>query len=259
MTPYYDEDGITIYHGEACDVLRVLPEASVDVLLTDPPYSSGGMFRSDRSVDAAVKYRGWSQNADGSSRTPTAEYGSFGGDSRDQRSFGLWVAAWSWAALRATKPAGSAFVFSDWRQLPAATDALQLGGWTWRGLCVWDKGIGRPMQGRFRNHLEYVAWGTNGAHKGPDGEYPSSLIAEPTVNTNEREHVTQKPVGLLTELLRVVKGDHLTVLDPFMGVGSTLVAARKMGHKAIGIEVEERYCEIAVHRLAQGVLSLDPS
>jgi site-specific DNA-methyltransferase (adenine-specific) len=112
------------------------------------------------------------------------------------------------------------------------------------------------MQGRFRNHLEYVVWATNGAHTGPEGEYPSTLIAVPTVSTSEREHVTQKPVELLTQLLRVVPGDRLTALDPFMGSGSTLVAAKYAGHRAIGIEIDERYCEIAAKRMAQEVLAL---
>jgi site-specific DNA-methyltransferase (adenine-specific) len=261
MQPFYQDDSCTIYHGEACAVLSSLPEASCDVLLTDPPYSSGGMFRSDRAVDPGTKYSGFGYTSDGDRVGTAGQYGTFGGDSRDQRSFGVWVSAWSFAALRAVHPGGCAFVFSDWRQLPAATDAVQMGGWTWRGLVVWDKGVGRPMRGRFRNHLEYVVWATNGAHTGPEDEYPSTLIAVPTVSSNEREHVTQKPVDLLRELLRVVpltpKEDRpLVVLDPFMGSGSTLVAAKYAGHHAIGIEVEERYCEIAAKRLAQEVLAL---
>ena len=95
MKPYFEQDGITIYHGEAMSVLSELPAASVDVLMTDPPYSSGGMFRSDRVGDPASKYRGWSQEADGSSRAPTAQYGSFGGDNKDQWAWLRWVTAWS--------------------------------------------------------------------------------------------------------------------------------------------------------------------
>lgn len=252
--PYYQDDHVTIYHGEACDVLARLPEASCDVLLTDPPYSSGGMFRSDRGADPAAKYRGWSQNPDGSRRPPTAEYGTFAGDSRDQRSWSGWVAAWSFAALRVVRPGGHGFMFTDWRQLPTATDAAQFGGWTWRGLIVWDKGIGRPIKGRFRNHLEYVVWSTNGPVNGAD-TYPSALIAVPTVGT-DREHVTQKPVELLQHLVAVVPGDRHDIIDPFMGSGSTLVAAKYAGHRATGIEIEERYCEIAARRCAQEVLPL---
>lgn len=256
MTPYYADDHVTIYHGEACAVLAQLPAGSADVLLTDPPYSSGGMFRSDRMAAPEDKYRGWSQNADGSSRAPTSEYGTFAGDSRDQRSWALWVAAWSHGCLAATKPGAHAFIFSDWRQLPAATDAVQLGGWTWRGLVVWDKGIGRPMKGRFRNHLEYVVWATAGATKDETEDYPSTLISVPTVPSNDRQHVTQKPEELLRQLLRVVPdSENAVILDPFMGSGSTLVAAKYTGRRAIGIEIEERYCEIAARRCAQEVLA----
>ena len=256
MTPYYSDDFVTIYHGEALATLAELEPASCDVLLTDPPYSSGGMFRTDRANDPADKYRGWSQDAAGGSRKPAAEYGTFGGDCRDQRTWMLWVGAWGTETLRVVRPGGSSFVFTDWRQLPATTDIAQISGWTWRGVVVWDKGVGRPMSGKFRNHLEYVVWSTNGPHSGPEGEYPSTLISVPTVSAKEREHVTQKPVGLLKELLRVVPGEQLTVLDPFMGSGSTLAAAKYSGHRAIGVELEERYCEIAAKRCAQEVLPL---
>lgn len=146
-------------------------------------------------------------------------------------------------------------MFSDWRQLPAATDAAQFGGWTWQSLIVWDKGVGRPVKGRFRNHLEFVVWMTSGQGDRTE-DYPSALIAVPTVGHGERQHVTEKPTKLLTELLRVVPGGRLTVLDPFLGSGSTLLAARNLGHRCIGIEIEERYCEMAANRLAQGVLDL---
>lgn len=254
MTPYYADDFATIYHGEALAVLGDLEPASVDVLLTDPPYSSGGMFRSDRAAEPSAKYRGWSQSEDGSSRKPTAEYGSFGGDCRDQWSWIRWCAAWGTETLRVVRPSGLAYQFTDWRQLPATTDAMQWAGWTWQGFIVWDKGVGRPIKGRFRNHLEYVVWATNGAHKGDETQYPSVLISVPTVGSNEREHVTQKPVALLKEMLSIVPGDQHRVLDPFMGSGSTLVAAKALGHRVVGIELDERYCEIAATRLAQGAL-----
>lgn len=255
MDPYYQDESVTIYHGEALDALVELPAGSVDVLLTDPPYSSGGMFRGDRAKAPSEKYRGWSQNTDGSSRKPTAEYGSFGGDNRDQWAWIRWVSAWSRLSMQVVRPGGHGFLFSDWRQLPAATDAAQFGGWTWQGLVVWDKGVGRPSKGRFRNHLEYVVWMTNGAADRSE-HYPSTLIAVPTVGHRERVHVTEKPVALLGHLLAVVPGETQTILDPFMGSGSTLVAAKQAGHRAIGIELDERYCEIAAKRCAEAPLPL---
>lgn len=256
MKEYYSDDAVTIYHGEAVDVMRSLPASSVDVMLTDPPYSSGGMFRSDRvQSDPADKYRGWSQNADGGSRKPVAEYGSFGGDNLDQWAWIRWVAGWSRCARQLVRPGGHGFMFTDWRQLPAATDAAQFGGWVWQGITVWDKGVGRPMKGRFRNHLEYMVWMTNGQGDRSD-MYPSALISVPTVSSGEREHVTQKPVALLSQVLAVMPEGKMIVLDPFMGSGSTLASAKAMGHKAIGIELDERYCEIAAKRMAQEVLAL---
>lgn len=248
MTPYYDDGTCVIYHGEALDVIDQLDVATFDVVITDPPYSSGGAFRSDRVLDPALKYRGWSQNADGSTRKPTAEYGSFGGDNLDQWAWLRWVSAWSRACLRVTKVGGHGFMFTDWRQLPAATDAAQFGGWTWQGLVVWDKGVARPAKGRFRNHIEYVVWMTHGQGARTE-EYPSVLVAVPTVSHKERLHVTQKPVQLLTHLLRVVPTNPALILDPFMGSGSTLVAAKEGGHSAVGVELDERYCEMAANRL----------
>lgn len=253
MNPYYSDDSCTIYHGEACAVLSQLPEASCDVLLTDPPYSSGGMFRSDRAGDPGTKYSGFGYDRDGVRHGTANAYGSFGGDNLDQWAWIRWVSGWSRECFRVVRPGGHAFMFTDWRQLPAATDAAQFGGWTWRGIVVWDKGVGRPIKGRFRNHLEYVVWSTHGNIDTVDA-YPSTLISVPTVS--DREHVTQKPVQLLQELTRVVGGNDLLLLDPFMGSGSTLVAAKYSGNRCIGIEIEERYCEIAARRLGQEVLAL---
>ena len=72
-----------------------------------------------------------------------------------------------------------------------------------------------------------------------------------------REHPTQKPVSLMAWAIGQIPGDPQTILDPFMGSGTTLRAAKDLGRKAIGIEIEERYCEIAADRLAQRVLSME--
>jgi site-specific DNA-methyltransferase (adenine-specific) len=260
VKPYYQADGITIYHGEACAVLSTLPEASCDVLLTDPPYSSGGMFRGDRNRPVDAKYT--QPGGGGGSPLVAKSFGIFGGDNRDQRSWMMWVIAWSGEALRVVRPGGYAFLFTDWRQLPATTDVLQLGGWSWRGLVSWDKGQdrGMPVRGLFRSNVEYIPWGTVGAivDRSDVVDFPGSVVTAPIRSDADgpKVHPTQKPTALLQHLFSIVPGERLTVLDPFMGSGSTLVAARALGHKCMGIEVEERYCEIAAKRLAQGVLDL---
>lgn len=256
MTPYYEQDGITIYHGESLNVLADLPPSDIAAVIADPPYSSGGMFRGDRASDPANKYslgKSW-PDREGNSYKPLQVYGSFSGDSRDQRSYLVWCSMWLSHCWRIAKPTAQAFVCTDWRQLPTTTDAVQAGGWTWRGLCVWDKGVGRPMKGRFRNHLEYVVWASHGAMPEADEIYPSALLKHAPPGT-DREHVTQKPESLIAELLSVAPSG--SVLDPFIGSGTTLAVAKRMGRRAIGIEIEERYCETAAKRLSQGVLALE--
>ena len=249
LEPYYRNDAVTIYHGEAISILDELPEASCDVLLTDPPYSSGGKFRGDRTGDPSTKYSAsWVNNS--------MRYGTFPGDNRDQWSWIKWVTAWSFLAFRAVKPGGHAFQFTDWRQLPATTDTAQFGGWTWRGLLVWDRKTTRPILGQFYNTTEFIVWSTHGPHVRTTTDTPSSIIRVGNVQSADKAHPTQKPVEVIHHLLRVISGEGLTVLDPFMGSGSTLVAARNLGHRAIGIEIDERYCEVAAKRLAQGVLPL---
>lgn len=257
MKPYYDDGrGIQIFHGETLSVLSGLPTASADALATDPPYSSGGMFRGDRVKAPDEKYRGWS-HSEVETRPPTSEYGTFGGDNRDQRSFAYWSTLWASEALRVCRPSAHAFCFSDWRQLPTTTDVIQSGGWTWRGLVVWDKGVGRPCKGRFRNHLEFIVWASHGGLSDESEGYPSAMIQVPTVAPGDRQHVTQKPSELFKHLLSLTTRPG-TLLDPFMGVGSSLFAAKELSWKAIGIEIEERYCEIAARRLSQQVLDFSP-
>jgi site-specific DNA-methyltransferase (adenine-specific) len=253
MTPYYSDDLVTIYHGEALAVLDDLPSASVDGVIADPPYSSGGMFRGDRQAATGTKYGGFSA-VPGGGLVATRAGGDFTGDSRDQRAYGYWSALWTSEALRLARPGAVLMAFTDWRQLPTTTDAIQSGGWIWRGVMVWDKGVGRPMKGRPRNHVEFVVWGSSGPMDGDENPvYLSSVYRIPP--PRDRDHLTEKPVELLTELVALVRPDG-AVLDPFMGTGTALVAAKVTGRKAIGIEIEERYCEIAAQRCSQEVLGL---
>jgi site-specific DNA-methyltransferase (adenine-specific) len=254
VTPYYADDLVTIYHGEALATLAEMPNASVDVLLTDPPYSSGGMYRGDRAADPLTKYRG---NIDGGGLV--RDIGSFAGDNRDQHSWMAWTSAWVWAASRVLAPSRHAFMFADWRQVAAATDSVQAGGLIYRGLLTWDKtegAGGRPMRGRFRQHSEFIVWATSGPLAELADVYPGSVITVASEPHTTRLHPTQKPVALLEHLLRVVPGSDRVVLDPFMGSGSTLVAAKAHGQRAIGIEAEEKWCEIAANRCRQEVLGL---
>lgn len=142
--------------------------------------------------------------------------------------------------------------FIDWRQLPVLTDAVQAGGWVWRNLATWHKPGVRMQKGRFSSSAEYLIYATNGAAAEGRGS-PQNVKAWAPVGGDEKGHVAEKPLEVLHWAMQVLPAD-ASVLDPFMGSGTTLVAAKMEGRRAIGIEIEERYCEIAAKRLAQGVL-----
>ncbi len=241
MEPYYQDDWVTIYHGDSFDILHDL--SGIGAVVTDPPYSSGGAFRGDRAMATTTKY----VNNDTAAYRP-----EFAGDNRDQRSFLAWSTMWLNAARKASDPGAILASFIDWRQLPVLSDAIQAGGWTWRGVAVWSKGFGRPTPGRFSNGAEYVAWGSYGPM--PEREaYPPGVFEYSVVR--DREHIAQKPEPVMQWVMQVVPAGAV-VLDPFMGSGTTLRAAKTCGLKAVGIEVDERYCEIAARRMGQEVLPL---
>ena len=238
---YYERDGITIYHGDVFDVIDAVE--SFDALITDPPYSSGGMFRSDRANRSTLqKY------------TDNSQYmnlPNFTGDNRDQRAFLLWCHLWLGAARTKAIVSANCLVFTDWRQLPTLTDALQLEGWVWMGMGAWNKPNGRPNTGRFANDIEYILHACNGPVN-LEHEYRPRALYE-SIIPSQREHITQKPIAVMQWLAEFAPPGS-TVFDPFMGSGTTLVAAKNLGRKAIGGDVDEYWCEVAAKRLAQMVL-----
>lgn len=246
--PSYDEQaGVTLYHGEALGVLRSLPDASVDAVITDPPYSSGGQFRGDRMADTTSKYV--------QSRAFIARP-DFEGDNRDQRAYLAWCSLWLAECLRVAKPGSPICLFTDWRQLPVTTDALQCGGWVWRGIVPWDKTeAARPQIGRFTAQCEYVVWGSAGTLPVKRGVGTLPGFVRQAVRQADKFHLAGKPTALMCQIVRIVEAGG-TILDPFMGSGSTGEAARLSGYRFVGIEIRADVFEGARVRLAVPTLGL---
>ncbi|WP_225731049.1 MULTISPECIES: site-specific DNA-methyltransferase [unclassified Nocardia] len=224
--------------GEALDVMRRLPTGSCDALVTDPPYCSGGTFTSDRTLRSASEKYVSSDSVQGHLMP------GFGGDQRDQRSFTLWCSFWLSEALRVVRPGGTALVFTDWRQLPALSDALQTAGWRWRGIVVWAKTNARPQPG-FSNQSEYVLWASHGQpdrdHKPP---YLPGVFTLGSPKGKARKHITAKPLPLMQQLVRSTP-EHGLILDPFAGSGTTGAAAVMEGRRFFGIEASSAYAQLA--------------
>lgn len=238
----------TIHHGDALAHLATMDTASVDAVVTDPPYSSGGMTRSDRSQTTGAKYT--------SDKHETPSSLDFAGDNRDQRGWTHWMTLWLTEALRVTRPGGALVMFTDWRQLPAATDAIQAGGWVWRGLVPWIKPDARPQRGRFTQSAEFVVWATAGPRSIEGETLPGYYFARvPRKDTPEgRHHQTEKPLDVVRSLVQICPPGG-TVLDPFAGSGSTGRACALEDRDFIGCELVAHYAEVARRRIAE---ALDP-
>ena len=237
----------TIVQGDSLRLLKTLKANSVDAVITDPPYSSGGQFHGDRIKSTRNKYL--------STEYIAAEYAkhSFCGDNLDQRAWTSWMAEWLSLAREVTKAGGVAAIFVDWRQLGALCDAIQWAGWIWRGIMVWDKKNSRPQSGRPRQQCEFVVWASNGDLdlKRNAPIMPGIFTASPPTG-NKRLHQTEKPLAVMRELVKLCERGG-TILDPFAGSGPTCEAAILEGFNFIGIEKDHYYAEIAKERVSKAL------
>jgi site-specific DNA-methyltransferase (adenine-specific) len=149
-----------------------------------------------------------------------------------------------------TKLGGACCIFTDWRQLPTTTDAMQSGGWVWRGVAVWDKTEGaRPTMGRFKAQAEYIVWGS----KGP---MPANVEIGCLNGVfryapfRGKHHIAGKPEGLMRDLVRICPPAG-RILDPFVGSGTTARAAVQTGRSCVGVEMDPTYADIARRRVAE--------
>ena len=228
ITPYYEQDGITIYHGDALEVLPTLPRHSVDAVITDPPYIIGAVS----SGTMASKAGGWA----------------------DMMNSALWFTTWYRMVDRLLRNDGVFWSFLNWRSLPVVMRAAVDAGLPITSCAVWDKEWIGPggVQG-LRPSYEMIALLCR-----PDFAIPDRGVADvlkcKVGSFKPTGHPAEKPKRLLDKLIAVsglARGS--LVVDPFLGSGTTAHAAYDAGMRFVGVESEERYCEIAAKRLAQGV------
>jgi site-specific DNA-methyltransferase (adenine-specific) len=256
MTPYYQDEAVCIYHGDCRDVFAagVLPKT--DHAIFDPPYSEYVHSKSRqgcRPLTGSVSGGSYDAPANFSR---AKEFGFAALDEDTRSSVATWIGA---------HVARWCLVFSDvesshlWRDafVDAGLDYVRTGAWVKVGATPQFTGD-RPAAGfeaiTIAHHKGRKRWNGGGAH---------ALWSVPIVLNRgvkvERVHTTQKPEELMAQLLTQFTDSGDAIIDPFMGSGTTLVAAKRLGRKAIGIERERKYCDLAVERLAQGALGLEVS
>lgn len=229
MKPYYEDDFATIYHGDAMEILPTMTPASVQAVITDPPYVIGAVS----AGNMASKAGGWA----------------------DMMNSSLWFQTWYRHVDRALKSDGSFWTFCNWRSLPVVMRAALDANLPVTSLMVWDKewiGPGGP-QG-LRPSYELCALLAQPGFTVPDRGTPD-VWRHKVGSHKEHGHPAQKPEGLVRRIITTCEMPAgSTVVDPFMGSGTTGVAARNAGMCFVGIEAEEKWCEVAASRMSQGVM-----
>ena len=236
MSIYYQDDYVTLYHGDAVEALASLEDQSVDTVLTDPPFSSGGRRENSRSLrksmTRAMEDEDWIR-----------------GDAMSTSGFVYLLRSCGIQWRRILKPGGHVLSFIDWRMWGNLAAALESADLRQHPLLVWDKGR-MGMGSIFRNQHELIVHMTAGTPTPAQRRDTPNVLTYKPVRAGD--HPTEKPGPLLERLLEVTTPPSSTVLDPFAGSGSSLYAARALGHRAVGVEADERYCELIATRLSQG-------
>ena len=251
MTPYYDADGVTIYHGDCRDVLASLPDKSIDFVFTDPPY---GHNNNDGDLIANR------EKALGRPKTASSEARPIANDGPEANDMFRELLPEYHRLLRqggcccccCCCGGGPDPQFARWSQW---IDASPL---DFKQMVVWDKGpMGMGWHYRRSYETVLVAQKPGAACKWYDDTNAVENIIRPghkgirKILPSADQHPTEKPPELAGHFIGLHTQPGDVVLDPFMGAGSTLVAAYRMGRRAIGVELEERWCEVAVEKLKQ--------
>lgn len=233
MKPYYEEEAGVIYCGDCREILPSLSE--VGLIVTSPPYNIG------------LNYDGVFND-----KIPESEWRQF-------------TEQWLEESFKIAGDGCRIYVAVSEQMLWWFKPLLEKTGWTYSQLFVWCKtnfvAGTRRISGEWNAMTDWILIARKGT-KTPMLRWEETntvnwfSCATPQSNFNEgRFHPAQLPLALVKRLISRTPGD--IVLDPFMGSGSVLLAAKNLGRKFIGIEISEKYCQIAVERLRQSVMRLD--
>lgn len=241
MTPYYEDHGITIYHGDCRELLPSLE--SVDVVLTDPPYS------------AETHEKQWIAHAltKGKARFHTKDTG-LGFDPLDEGTRTFLAVQFARLARRWV------LAFCDLESIMEWRAALEHSGLEYIRTLIWDKVDSAPQftGDRPANGAEAIVLAHPKGKKRWNGGGRRNVFRHPANGEKgSKPHPSTKPLPLMKELVVLFTEPGELVLDPMMGSGTTLEAARDLRLRAIGIEQEERHCEYAAQRLSQQIFTFD--
>ncbi len=227
----------TLYLGDALDLLREVPEGSVDLVVTDPPFAID--FRPQRN-----NYnRTGSRVVEGYREIAAEDYLAF-------------TEEWMAGAYRALRTTGSLYVFSGWNRLRDVLQALDETGFTTINHLIWKYQFGVFTRRKYVTSHYHILFATKDPKRyffSKAEHYPEDVwVINREYWTGKRKTPTKLPTALVKKILAFSSRDGDLVLDPFLGSGTVAVAAQEMGRHYLGFEIVPEYYEFAKERLAQG-------
>ena len=225
---YYQDDAVVIYHADCRDILPLIPDKSIDLVLTDPPYGIGFEYESGKEdCNKPELYFEYLSPILSQLKRCTIKYIALTQATKYMRFFWDWfgddiriyIACKTFVMLRNTF---MNYAYDPWVFIPL-TDEIRI-------------------QAKPARNLDWCISDTASLRN------PHNI---------ERNHPTPKPVSMMASLIANFTNPNDIILDPFLGSGTTAYCAKKLGRKCIGIEIEERYCEIASKRCSQSVMALE--
>jgi site-specific DNA-methyltransferase (adenine-specific) len=227
-----------IYQMNCIDGMKLIPDESVDLLLTDPPYNV-----SQKSNFHTMGRKG-------------VDFGEWDKEFNQQE--------WLEIACNKVKKGGSAIIFNDYKNIGEMKEVLEKNGFLIKEMLIWKKAnpMPRNRDRLYVTSIEVALWAAKGkgwTFNRQRDTYENAIFETPIVNHKKRIHPTQKPIEVISELVKIHSNENDIVLDCFMGSATTAVAAELNNRKWIGFELETEYIELANKRLDSIDLETDIS
>lgn len=243
LAPYYADDAVTLYHADCLDVLPTFAAKSVAHVITDPPYEAEAHTKARRVKGRGCGGEEWGGRDGRMARVAELPFAAITDEERDAAGLQIGRLSARWSLIFCQVEAAM-----RWRA------SAEAGGAMYRRTCVWVKPDGQPQLSGDRPGMGYesiVACHAAGRSRWNGGGRLGVFRFVKSENNGhgKHPHPTTKPLALMRELVVLFTDPHDVILDPFAGSGTTGIAARMEGRRAILIEREERYCEVVAKRL----------
>ena len=226
---------VDLKRGDCLELMKAIPDGSVDLILTDPPYNIARKNNFQTMGRSGIDFGEWDKGFDQFS--------------------------WLKEIPRLLSKDGSVVIFNDWKNVGDIARCCEQLGLVIKDLLRWQKTnpMPRNRDRRYITDFECAVWLTNKNAKWTfnriSNTYQRPMFEYSVVSGSEKVHPTQKPIKLMEELLFIHSNKDDVILDPFMGSGSTGVACVNTGRNFIGYELEQKYFDIAVERIEQAKTS----